>query len=420
MSKTSFGNVFIAVVIGGALILAALIVNHQRPDVHTAQPDEDFVRATGKCAQCHLRETSAVVHQFEMSAHHEAQLTCYDCHHAVPGQQQEEHNGFTIATEVTSLNCRQCHVTEYEQFVRSRHGAPAWAAVTGPQDFTPEQIAFAEKHHPGTVERPPNALAQLEGMGTTVKGCQTCHGIGKPNADGSIGSCTHCHSRHSTSISLAREPRTCGQCHMGPDHSQLEIYNESKHGALFNAQKAHMNLDADPKNLTTRDFPVPVCATCHMSGLEGMKVTHDVGERLSYYLFADVTEKRPNFESGRREMQEVCTKCHSLPHVEKFYEEADQVVVDTNERVGQAKALMAELRAEGLLGEQDFDQPIEYLYFDLWHYYGRTAKHGAFMGGADFVQWHGTYEVVHYLTKLKAEATELRAEAAEVDHAPSP
>ena len=33
---------------------------------------------------------------------------------------------------------------------------------------------------------------------------------------------------------------------MGPDHSQLEIYYESKHGVLFNAQRASQNLHADP------------------------------------------------------------------------------------------------------------------------------------------------------------------------------
>ena len=33
---------------------------------------------------------------------------------------------------------------------------------------------------------------------------------------------------------------------------------------------------------------------------------------------------------------------------------------------------------------------IDFTYFNLWHYDGRTSKHGAFKGGADFVQWHGT------------------------------
>jgi hypothetical protein len=62
-----------------------------------------------------------------------------------------------------------------------------------------------------------------------------------------------------------------------------------------------------------------------------------------------------------------------------------------------------------LLTPQPFDEPIEYEYFDMWHYYGRTAKHGAYMGGADFVQWHGFYELVHKLSNIRAHADELRA-----------
>ena len=70
---------------------------------------------------------------------------------------------------------------------------------------------------------------------------------------------------------------------------------------------------------------------------------------------------------------------------------------------------MKDLRAQNLLTPEPFDEPIEYTYFDLWHYGGRTAKHGAFMGGADFVQWHGYYELVSKLTELKHTAEQLKA-----------
>ena len=88
-----------------------------------------------------------------------------------------------------------------------------------------------------------------------------------------------------------------------------------------------MNLDADPRSLTTRDMPVPTCATCHMSGLEGMKVTHDVTERLSYYLFAPISEKRPGYRDGQTEMKELCLKCHGKSHVEKFYQESETLLL---------------------------------------------------------------------------------------------
>lgn len=195
---------------------------------------------------------------------------------------------------------------------------------------------------------------------------------------------------------------------MGPDHSQVEIYHESKHGVLFNAQKESMNLDADPKTLTTVDMPVPTCATCHMSGLEGMKVTHDTTERLSYWLFAAVSEKRPSYDRGRSEMKEVCSTCHVGTHVDAFFDDAEIILASTNEQVKEAQDLMAELRAEGLLTPEPFDESIEFLAFDYWHYFGRTAKHGAFMGGADFVQWHGNYELLAKLVELKEMAAALR------------
>lgn len=404
----SFKSVFISVFIGTALIVGALIINSFRPEGEVQQPGPQFVRATGKCAECHRKETASIVHQFEMSVHSRENVTCLDCHKPIENQVGEEHHGFTIVKKVTSLNCKNCHATEYRQFLISRHAAPAWAAVRGSQDFTPEQIEFAELYHPGWVKRPPDALSLLEGESAIASGCLGCHDIGKPNPDGSIGDCTKCHARHSTSIRLARLPETCGQCHMGPDHSQLEIYHESKHGALFNAQREIMNLDVPPKELTTRDMSVPTCATCHMSGLDGLKVTHDVTERLSYFLFSSVSEKRDHYLSGQNQMKETCFRCHAETHVNEFYQQAEAVVVSTNEKIKEVQEIMTKLREDGLLTPEPFDETIEFLYFDFWHYYGRTTKHGAFMGGADFVQWHGNYELLHIGEKIKKEAKEIR------------
>jgi len=169
-----------------------------------------------------------------------------------------------------------------------------------------------------------------------------------------------------------------------------------------------MDLHADPKRLSTADMPVPTCASCHLSGLDGLKVTHDTTERLSYWLFAPVSQKRPTYHQGQAAMKETCMLCHAESHVERFYKEAEGVLQDTNAKIEEGKALMAALRKEELLTPDPFDEPIEFIYFDLWHYYGRTAKHGAFMGGADFVQWHGNYELLLKMTEMKQIATELR------------
>ena len=51
----SFRSVFIALVIGFGLVLAGFLINRQRPIVETDQPSDAFVKATGKCAECHSR-----------------------------------------------------------------------------------------------------------------------------------------------------------------------------------------------------------------------------------------------------------------------------------------------------------------------------------------------------------------------------
>jgi hypothetical protein len=197
---------------------------------------------------------------------------------------------------------------------------------------------------------------------------------------------------------------------MGPDHSQIEIYTESKHGVLFQAQHQLLKLNTAPGKLTTREMFIPTCATCHMSGLNGLKTTHDTSERLSYSLADPITQKRHNYLHAQVAMKEVCSQCHTKPVIDRVYAQAEKVVEVTNDKVAKAKAVVDELRKEGVLSAKPFSSPIDFKYFDLWHYYGRTAKHGAFMGGADFIQWHGNYPMMTHMIEIEAMAKELRRE----------
>jgi len=404
----SFRAVFVAVVIAFALVLAAFLVNRARPAVETQQPSAELVRATGKCAECHTRTQYSVVHEYEMSAHARKGVHCLECHQPTANQEKKDHHGFVIAAKLTAGNCRSCHEAIYQQFLRSRHAAPAWAAIYGEKGLTPEQVSFSEQYQPGGTRRPPHPFTQLEGPSAMTSGCEQCHRVGRPNTDGTIGTCTNCHTRHDSSVRTARLPSTCAQCHMGPDHSQIEIYMESKHGVMFQAQEHLLNLDAPPKTLTTRDMFIPTCATCHMSGINGLGITHDPSDRLSYYLANAITDKRPNYAEAQARMKQVCLQCHTPTIPDRVYTQAEQVVQNTNARVKAAQDLMAGLRQEGVLTGPPFSQPIDFIFFDLWHYDGRTSKHGAFMGGADFVQWHGNYPMLQKTVELNAMAAELR------------
>src|SRR5262249_12186448 len=404
----AFRSVFIAVVVSFALIVAAFLVNRARPAVETAQPSAAFVRASGKCAECHSRQQYSIVHEFEMSVHAQKGTNCLDCHQGAANQQTKDHHGFVIATKLTAGNCRSCHEPIYQEYLRSRHAAPSWAAVYGQGGLRPDQVEFSERYQPGGTRRAAHPLTALEGAASTTSGCAQCHSVGKPNDDGTIGTCTACHTRHTSSVAIARLPTTCGQCHLGPDHSQLEIYEESKHGVMFHAQEKLLKLDAPPNTLSTRDMFVPTCATCHMSGLNGQKVTHDPSDRLSYYLADPITKPRPNHERAQLAMKQMCVKCHTSPLIERVYGEAEQILASTNDKVQTASAIVTALRNDGILTGPPFSQPIDFVYFDLWHYDGRTSKHGAFMGGADFVQWHGNYPMQARTVQLRAMSDELR------------
>ncbi|HYV38265.1 MAG TPA: multiheme c-type cytochrome [Gemmataceae bacterium] len=404
----SFRPVFIALVLAGGLIIAAFVINSYRPREVVDQPTAALVKASGGCAQCHSNMQFSVVHEYELSKHAEMKVNCLQCHQPAEKQSGKDHHGYTISQKVTAANCRSCHEPIYQQFLRSRHAAPAWASVAGDADFTAEQVAFSEQFHPGSCKRPPHPLTQLEGPAATKSGCVSCHSIGKPNSDGTIGTCTACHTRHTSSVKVARLPTTCGQCHMGPDHSQLEIYTESKHGVLFEAQRHLLKMDVSPKALTTRDMFIPTCATCHMSGLNGMAVTHDPSDRLSYNLFAENANKRPNYARGQAAMKDMCRNCHTAGTIDNLYTAAEAVVATSNEKVAAAKSIMDGLRKDEIIGKKPFATPIDFIYFDLWHYYARTARHGAFMGGADFVQWHGNYPMLKHTVELDHMAKDLR------------
>lgn len=116
----------------------------------------------------------------------------------------------------------------------------------------------------------------------------------------------------------------------------------------------------------------------------------------------------PNYANAQAKMKEVCTQCHAQSLVDRVYAQAEQVVQSTNQRVHAAQDLVNGLRKDGVLTGPPFSQPIDFVYFDLWHYDGRTSKHGAFMGGADFVQWHGNYPMLQKTVELNAMAIELR------------
>ncbi len=148
-------------------------------------------------------------------------------------------------------------------------------------------------------------------------------------------------------------------------------------------------------------MPAATCATCHFSGFGLSPTTHDVGDRLGWYLAAPITTQRPNFAENRLRMQNVCRACHSDSFIEDFYVAADAATMTVNEFIIASDLMMQPLIDNGLLTPAPFDEPIDYVYYELWHHFGRTAKSGVWMQGADWAQWHGIYEILQDLAELR-------------------
>lgn len=403
------------------LILLIIYIFTQLPSGGEPGTKQVSVNLADKCSTCHKRVSPDIVNQFARSTMARSGVKCVDCHVVDKDNPMgKDHEGFFITAAPTPRQCGKCHPAETRQFDHSRHGAPAWVALNGFADFSAEQQKFVNDNIPeanrgpnGIVTATRNSLFDIEGPMVTPLACQSCHSIGKPNADGSIGNCNKCHLRHEFSLGQVRKPEICGQCHLGPDHPHMEIYEESAHGVMYQTQGENWNWEQKTGRLTTSDMPAPTCATCHISGFGTQGTTHDVGERLSKFLFAAVTGNRSNFVSGREAMKSICSNCHSQKFVDDLYMKADSVTAFVNLRVKEVSDIINGLIKDGIITSEPFATQISYDAFDMWHYYGRTAKFGAYMQGPDFVQWHGIYPLLKQLNKVKEDAAKLRKEHGE-------
>ncbi|MCC6738822.1 MAG: hydroxylamine oxidoreductase [Planctomycetia bacterium] len=374
-------------------------------------------KESASCAECHREKSPALYQMWGASRHYRANVGCFECHQANEGDPDAiEHYSFRIAVIVSPKDCSKCHEKEAGEFAASHHSKGA--RILGSLDNTLAEVvegnnAFKTAGFPDGVSA------------AAVNGCWQCHGsvvkvlengkldpatwpntgIGRINPDGSEGSCAACHSRHTFSAAQARYPDNCGKCHMGPDHPQKEIYEESKHGIAFKAHEDEMNLDS-PKWIVGEDYSAaPTCATCHMSATKNQAVTHDVGLRISWNnrpavsIRPEISDakmglagKDVDWKTRRSNMVDVCLNCHNKRWVDNFYTQYDGLVTLYNDKYAIPGAALYAL-AKPLLKPVEFSNKVDFIWYEIWHHEGRRARHGASMMGPDYTHWHGTYEV---------------------------
>jgi len=349
--------------------------------------------------------------------------------------------------------CEGCHPQEVEEHNNSKH---AWTAFMGPlkpyyieakaQGLDPLSQDTARKLDPVKMAKtaltplfPDSGILKKIGLlddpsyhhNNVNLGCIECHGSfvlaepdgklqgwpnvgpGRINPDGSLGSCTYCHSRHRFSVEEARKPETCGQCHLGPDHPQHEIYEESKHGNLYATSGESWNWKAPVGEWGPEHIDAPTCSTCHMSGFGGVvETTHNVGDRLYWELQPKksvpqwkgpdevdlITERIPDpvqAAKGREEMLLVCTQCHSSQWADNYFVEFDKVVEDYNKVWAYTDGLLQDAYSEGLISKDNpIDETPEIMHYLIWHHDGRRWRMGASMMGPDWTHWNGAVDAI--------------------------
>ena len=435
--------------------------------------DEAIKAINVKCINCHLKENVSMVKQWQNSPHaaaKEGQIGCYNCHAANKGDELGyDHEGAFIKTILTPMDCKICHEREANEMINS-HNATAGEIMASLDNVLGEVIC------------------SMEDKADAANGCWQCHGsvvqikrgedgkplmnaakavmidpmtwpntgIGRINPDGSKGSCMACHSKHSFRASVARQPQNCGKCHIGPDHPQIEVYNESKHGIAYASAVREgggngMNILKNGAWVLGKDYYVaPTCSTCHMGAyvkLDGgiEPNTHNVGDRISWTLrpkvsvklnrviFNDGTvsdvpgdiapmpgqtakyktyvlkegklkkvmedkqvEKVYSWEDRRNKMKGACKSCHGQQQVDNFYVQFDALVVTYNEKFAKPTQKLYQMaHKDGLIHGSTFHTELGWHWWELWHHEGRRARHGAAMSGPDYTHWHGLYDVAH-------------------------
>ena len=401
--------------LGGMAAVAMAADPPNFPKRRTFQIDRSISDEAKKCIDCHRKKHPGLSEDWAASHHAKSNVTCIDCHGAERtdkdiSAEHYEYDRTAISPVVTPKDCSRCHPDEAKEYARSKHA---------------NTLEIIWKLDPWLQQGMNNEIER-------ITGCYTCHGsvvkvkngslspetwpnvgVGRLNLDGSKGSCTSCHTRHRFSLAEARKPEACGQCHLGPDHPQMEIYNESKHGAFCIAQREEYNWDAAPGCWTPGvDYRAPSCAACHMSGSGKVATTHDVTERLSWELQAPLTVRPENFKpwpaktqwsAERSKMQTVCAQCHSKRWTESHFARLDRVVKNYNEvYFNPAKKLLDDLYAKKLLTKSSFfDEEFEIEFYELWHHEGRRARMGAAMMAPDYTWWHGFYELKKRFVKVQ-------------------
>ncbi len=380
--------------------------------------------AGSTCLDCHRTLNPGIVNDWERSVHSMVGTDCMDCHHAtglpeklISKAHLKQHR-VPISIVVSSKRCAGCHAKEFNEYARSKH-ANTLAIIWKIDKWLQHGMNNSTERSTGCFTCHGSEVVVREGR--PLAGTWPNVGVGRKNPDGSLGSCSSCHTRHRFSVVEARKPEACDQCHLGPDHPQIEIYRESKHGTIYAAEGDSWNWSPDDRKWKAgRDYRAPTCSSCHMSEAVKVPKTHDVTERLSWETQAPLTVRPADFkpfpaktdwQKERGKMKRVCQQCHADGWTNAHFTNLDEVVQNYNENYYKPVAkVMSDLYRRGLLSDSHyFDEKLEWEFYELWHHEGRRARMGAAMMAPDYAWWHGFYELKNRYVQFMRESELLKS-----------
>ncbi|MFQ6132347.1 MAG: multiheme c-type cytochrome [Armatimonadota bacterium] len=461
-----------------------------------AQEEAPLSDQTQACLLCHQQYNPGIVEDWRASRH--AQVTpeaaiakpqlerrvssqdipdglrsvavgCYECHGLNAAQHEDnfDHLGFNINVIVSPNDCQTCHADEVEQYSGSKKAHALANLRQNPVYHTLVETitSLKQARQADLIQSEASDYTKgdtcyaCHGTEVTVAGMKTIasdlgevevpdlvnwpnQGVGRVNPDGSRGSCTACHPRHSFSIEIARQPYTCGQCHLEPDVPAYNVYRESKHGNIVDSHKAAFNWEAVPWKVGT-DFRAPTCATCHNAliadpaGEQIVARSHDFGARLWVRLFG-LVYAHPQPKSGqthlirnadglplpttftgtpasdyligeaeqsrrRGDMVKVCQSCHSASWAQGHFAKLDNTIAETNQMTLAATQLVLRAWNRKLADRANpFDEAIEQRWIKQWLFYANSVRYASAMGGPDYAAFkNGWWQLTNNLQEMR-------------------
>ncbi len=435
---------------------------------------QEKISATSQiCLSCHQIATPGIVFDWKKSKHAKVVkngqvIGCAECHTLEPEKHKDtfHHNGYKVHTVVTPSDCAKCHLNEVKEYSQN---IKAYAYINLVSNPVYKQLMEAVngiylmtergiKSESATQLSHQDSCFYCHGSKIEVKGLKTRDtvmgpmsfpefagwsntGVGRINPDGSKGSCSACHPRHSFSIEVARKPETCATCHKGKDVPAYKVYTVSKHGVIYYSLKDKWNFVNKPWKLG-EDYLTPTCAVCHISEVYVndkivAKRTHQMSDRLAYRLFgliyATPHPKSPDTtiiknkaglplpseltgepvkeflidekEKAQRlsQMKTICLLCHSNSWVEEHFARLEEAIKTTNAMTLSATQILLNAWQRGIASQTNglFNEPIEKMWVESWLFYSNSVRFASAMAGVDNgVFEEGRWQLAMNITKM--------------------